>query len=61
MKEIILFLKNSWTLRVVLIVMAIYFAIQIIVGESVSLSEIPIMFLVGIYVVWGFVKRPIKK
>ncbi|WP_194778598.1 hypothetical protein [Pararhodonellum marinum] len=44
MKRQIDFLKNSWTLRIVLIITAFYIGISLISGEKVSISEIIITF-----------------
>ncbi|MFK7748852.1 MAG: hypothetical protein AB8B65_10700 [Kordia sp.] len=60
MQEIITFLKNSWTLRTVLLITTIYSVTTLIFERTIEVSEIVITFFVGLYCVWGFAKPPKK-
>ncbi|MGK0448821.1 MAG: hypothetical protein ACJA2M_002622 [Polaribacter sp.] len=60
MKKIINFLKNSWTLKTVLLFTFLYLGVSMLFGKQITISEIIITFLVFLYFVWGFGKRPNK-
>ncbi len=61
MNSLIDFFKNSWTLRTVLILTAIYVGSSYLFGNGMNIFEIIITFLVFLYFVWGFGKKPTKK
>ncbi len=60
MKEIINFLKNSWTLRTVGLMTLIFTIMQFVLEYKFEVSSIIIYFFVALYFVWGFGKPPKK-
>jgi hypothetical protein len=56
--NIIRFLRNSWPLKPVLIAAGLYLGVSLLSGEQVTFSEIVITFLISLYLIWGYGKKP---
>ena len=60
MKQILNFVTNNWTLRMVLIITGLFVASSLIFEKSVTVREVIITFLVSLYLVWGYGKKTPK-